>query len=375
MDEKLLKDEPRPPVSRAENRRLSIQEYEAGEVTLRSRPRAVFVELTRNCNLRCFMCKPLATVGKAWNPAFDMPLAQFEQIAEQLFGLAEIVDLRGIGESTILKHFRKFHQKTFAYGCRVRLVTNLTTTDEELLAYLVEHDTMLAVSIDSPDPAAFEAIRVGAKFDRVRRNLEVLREVRMRTGLSSDMCIHCALFRRNLASLPELVRLAAEYAIPRLLIWPMDLPKTDGRSIIYHLDAMRDAIDAAFQTGDELGVEVRLGDWPVARDGSAKVLSRNVCIRPWMYMSVSHNGRLGYCDCCSDAPSLGKLNLFDQGVDAVWNSAPYVAMRRAFLSGIEDVAPIEPDCSRCSVKKFVDFDEVIYPPFAERIVNNHTPEL
>src|SRR5690349_6706086 len=107
---------------REENRRLNLREYSEGKTELISRPRYVLVELTQGCNLRCPMCRPeiVSTKGKS------MSRERFWRIANELFSTAEMVDLRGWGESLILPDVEEFIRTTTRYGTAIRFVTNLS---------------------------------------------------------------------------------------------------------------------------------------------------------------------------------------------------------------------------------------------------------
>lgn len=52
---------------RRDNREQNIAEYRAGKLRLDSRPLALFVELTQNCNLECPMCQFGAKYDPMWN--------------------------------------------------------------------------------------------------------------------------------------------------------------------------------------------------------------------------------------------------------------------------------------------------------------------
>jgi MoaA/NifB/PqqE/SkfB family radical SAM enzyme len=362
-------------LQRTQNRLLNVQEYESRSTRLVSRPRAVFVELTRNCNLRCFMCKPVESFQQGYNRDLDMPFSLFEQIAEELFPLAELVDLRGTGESTILKDFEKFFDYTVEYGCRVRLVSNLTTTDGDLLEKLVANDTFLAISLDATEKESYEYIRRGARFEQVMRNMERLREYRRKYRKSQDATIHMILYRRNLHQVEEMLRLAHKFEIGRVLIWPMELPASNGDNVIYHLEDANLYIQKGFALANELGIEMRIGDWFTRPMLPSKTLKNSVCLRPWMYLAIAQNGQVGYCDCYSEPPSLQGVRFADVPFEEIWNGQVYQNMRKAFATGIDKVAELDTGCSKCALRKLVDFDELFYPPFASRVVNNVQPEL
>ena len=94
------------------NRTLNITEFQRGAVELESLPLAVFMELTQNCNLKCPYCRSSGHFQASWN----MPLSLFRRVAEEIFPTALLVDLRGWGESTILKEFPEFISITTDYG-------------------------------------------------------------------------------------------------------------------------------------------------------------------------------------------------------------------------------------------------------------------
>src|SRR5688572_2768627 len=102
------------------NAEISAAEYSGGALRLRSMPRIVFVELTRFCNLFCPMCREPGSVGREQTMTRNL----FERIAEELFPTAEIVDLRGWGESLIMSEFEDRLGSARDYGCEIRVVTN-----------------------------------------------------------------------------------------------------------------------------------------------------------------------------------------------------------------------------------------------------------
>ncbi|WP_239374320.1 hypothetical protein [Frankia sp. Cj5] len=97
-----------------------MAEYESGAEVLTCRPLVVFLELTRDCNLHCAMCRSSSDSFRGMNMPRDILL----EIAEELFPSAALVDLRGWGESTLLRDFGWNVEKALSYGTRLRLVTN-----------------------------------------------------------------------------------------------------------------------------------------------------------------------------------------------------------------------------------------------------------
>ena len=357
------------------NRNISIAEYESGATILKSFPRAVYVELTQNCNLRCFMCKPEDRIPRGYKKEWDMSSDLFDHICEELFPYAEIVGLNGWGESTMLKGFETALDTTIEFGCRVQMVTNLNGTPSVVLDKLVASDAMLSVSIDAPSAKTYEEIRSGGNFANLLEKMHELKSLRERYGTCKDLCVHMILYRSNLDQLERMVELVSDFEVARLLVWPMDLGHSEGDRIIYHLEAGNEAIVSAFERASEVGIELRVCEWLTRPIGATKLLKYTACICPTMYFSVTYDGQVGYCDCNSTPGSLSKFNLKDHSFAEIWNSEVYQRIRKAMRQGVDQVAKVETSCSKCMLRRFVDFEDSLYPPHGSRVVNNLSPCL
>src|SRR6266851_6288585 len=94
------------------NRQLGRMEYETGQTILKSKPRALFVELTRHCNLACPMCRNPGEVPASLRMSEQM----FARIESELFPTADLIDLRGWGESLILPEFPERARRASRFG-------------------------------------------------------------------------------------------------------------------------------------------------------------------------------------------------------------------------------------------------------------------
>src|SRR5262245_17025085 len=126
--------------ARDANAALNRLEYETRRTRLASRPTMLYIELTQNCNLKCKMCRS----GFSYDPSRDMRADLFDSIVEYLFPYAELIDLRGWGESTILRSFASRLRVALDSGARVRLVTNALAMTETLWSMFFEGDNIVA---------------------------------------------------------------------------------------------------------------------------------------------------------------------------------------------------------------------------------------
>ena len=114
-------------IIRRRNSSLNQKEFIQKRISLTSRPRIVFLELTRRCNLRCRMCREA-------NPhiqILDMKDSVLSRVFQELVPYVEAVDLRGDGESSLDPRLKELIVTLTQAGIRTHLYTNLTTHDPE----------------------------------------------------------------------------------------------------------------------------------------------------------------------------------------------------------------------------------------------------
>ena len=184
-------------MTREENRQLNADEYEHSLTVLRSHPQFLVVEMTRGCNLRCPMCRTdvIATAQSR------MDAANFDQIAAELFPAANLVDLRGWGESLILPDITEIVARTASAGCRIRFVSNLSFRRRDVLDCLPQYRAMLACSLDAAVAEVLVRLRKGSRWKAVLDNLAYLARVHPYPEMLSVLC---AVQTPALASLPQL---------------------------------------------------------------------------------------------------------------------------------------------------------------------------
>lgn len=173
-----------------------------------------------------------------------------------------------------------------------------------------------------------------------------------------------------------MVEFAHRYNAKRLLIWAMSIPKSNPDNILYHLEEAYEHIHDGYKKANELGVELRLSESLTPVVNGKKTLKRYKCICPWMYLSINYRGEISYCDCRTEPTpkTLSEYNVFEQPFLEIWNGPSMMNMRKAFCDGIDKVAQLEAGCAKCSLVKYVDFEDYLYSSFSSRVVNNRQQE-
>src|SRR5579871_2875209 len=135
---------------KADNLRRAFAHWEARESRLTSLPFRAILELTQNCNFKCYMC------AQAWepkyqqfDPALNMSMELFERSAEQLFPTAMMVDLHGFGETTILPHWPEVVDSLARFPfIEWNLVTNLSLPREDVWDKMMKLGFRIGFSCD-----------------------------------------------------------------------------------------------------------------------------------------------------------------------------------------------------------------------------------
>ncbi len=319
------------------------------------------LEPVGQCNLRCQMCPiPFREDGPPHGPPAFMAWGTFTRILEDLPELREL-HLQGLGEPMMHPRFFDMVEYAAARGVTVSTNSNLTLlTPARARRCAASGLEWLHVSIDARSPELYAAIRRRSRLDRVLSNLRGL--LRARAELRTDrphLRMVSVVMRQNLAELPDLVELAAEYGFEALFVQhlchdfgeeacPRGTVRCASSSTVRPCStktwiASRATSTRRVDRARAVGVELRL---PRARPRptASAVTGRQRCSWPWTGGYVSYQGRAMPC-CMIATPD--RLTLGDVGSASfaeVWDSDAYRDFRDRLAS------PTPPSiCSSCAV--------------------------
>ena len=148
------------------------------------------IETTNNCNLKCVMCPRTVLIAQKntkWSPKGIgyMDLATYKRLIDQAAaGGAYSVKLNFLGEPLI--HPDVVDQVAYAHdrGLYVMMNTNAVALSEKMAVRLLEAGVDdVFFSIDATFAEAYDRIRVGAKFERVIKNVEIFVALTKSLGL------------------------------------------------------------------------------------------------------------------------------------------------------------------------------------------------
>ena len=355
-------------LSRQENIILNRQEYTARRVQLKSWPRVLFVELTQKCNAACWMCRAPGTSAGLPEMAFD----KFREIADQAFPRAEVIDLRGWGESLIYPDFSKALVYAASFGASLKIYTNLSVS-RRLCELLIAYDVTTAVSFDAADKHLFERLRTGCRFDLVKENLAFLDSADARKGRRELLYLSVTVQGDNLSDIPNIVALASELGIPEVKLFPLICNEAEPAHLSHHLPALVNVLDCAMDMANSRHVRLSCG---AGLDESLTIQTKALaepCLHPWAYCYIDPLGQLGFCDHLIGQKAF-ILASASTDFHAAWNSKGFQRLRQQHACGPSAIGDDYYPCRWCYGRRYTDIEHWIEPTFACRKVSSDTSQ-
>jgi len=239
---------------------ISSTERHASSIEIIDYPKIAHIEITRKCNLKCYMCRygREEEVKKIGTGDFDIEL--FDKMIPFMQNVPNI-GLFGWGEPLYHPNFIDFIKAIPELKDRgkphlstktrpfISFTTNATLLNHELLNLLIRNKLDgINVSIDSLDEKNFNFIRKGADFNKVVANLRMLQALKKQQGIFYPaITIQSVAMRRNIEELPDIVRFAADLEITQIRVTYITV-STKGleeESLYHHKDLANRVFDEA----------------------------------------------------------------------------------------------------------------------------------
>ena len=167
------------------------------------KPRLVFWEVTKGCNLRCIHCRATATELSSTN---DLPTTKALNLIKQVSqSFLPILVLSG-GEPLFRQDIFDLASYATSLGIRVALATNGTLVTKPMARKIADSGVRrVSISLDGVDAFTHDAFRgMPGAFDAALRGFRNLRELGM------SLQINMTIARHNSQQLPAVLRLAKE---------------------------------------------------------------------------------------------------------------------------------------------------------------------
>ncbi len=321
------------------------------------RPPAPFcanVELTSLCNQKCVMCPLTAGNTLSSRQRGHMALPTWERVLTALRVIGQVQWI-GYGETLLHPQALEFMRAADGHGVRSSLSTNGTRLNEATCAALaaLDHLVHVNVSIDSPDPDIYRAIRK-TPIDAVLEGLATLaRHVDRRR-----ITVTSVVMAENVESLADLPEMLARFGIAKYQLNVLHEQK--GRHFGGELDAAsspameririearRRAVELVVDVPARLDMNLAdAGGYDSAyRDGPQANQTRR-CLLPWEFPFIDKDGRVFLCSNATGREDEVVGSILVQDFMEIWHGERMQDIRRRFLSS----APLPPSCRQCSIQ-------------------------
>ena len=167
------------------------------------KPRLVFWEVTKGCNLRCIHCRATASELLSQN---DLPLTKALNLIKQVSqSFLPILVLSG-GEPLFRHDIFDLASYATSLGIRVALATNGTLVTKQIAGKILESGVRrVSISLDGADASTHDAFRgISGAFHAALSGFRNLRELGM------SLQINMTIARHNAHQLPAVLELAKE---------------------------------------------------------------------------------------------------------------------------------------------------------------------
>ncbi len=271
-------------------------------------PPNIQIEPTSMCNLRCIMCYQSDKSFSSKSAGFMgfMKLDLLKKVIDEIEGNIEAVTFASRGEPSLHSQLNEFLKYCEGKFLALKLNTNATLLDEEKIhSYLSSDLQTLVLSIDEKNKENYEKIRVNAKFEKIMKNLDLLKNIREKKYKNSKVKIRISGVKINTnQNIEEMNQFYKEFA-------------------------------------DEI-ILVNYAPWESAYDNEINDITTE-CSELYRRMFVWQDGKVNPCD--YDYKSiLSKWNANDHSIKSIWNSEYYNEIRN--IHRLKERKKIEP-CNRC----------------------------
>jgi radical SAM protein with 4Fe4S-binding SPASM domain len=315
-----------------------------------SRPTEIEFGFNNRCNLLCVMCHQADGI-----PPRSMPAPKAREVLDRILPWALHLTPSDASEP-LMNDLDEIVALCRKHDVQMLLYCNATLLDEPTFRKIAPVTHRIWFSIDSPDPATFEALRVGAKFEDVVRNIRTVMPLAAQARI--EVGFNAVVMEPNWRQMAELVSFVADLGGKELSLQEL-LPnstgyeslKLDGRVDERQFGAM---VELVRLTAEQRGVAVTLHlhqPWgghvaaPAPRQGSKAPLAEirelhmdslarmhpGFCPMAMNYLKVTPDGSV--YPCCRGPEELLMGNVLKQDFDAIWNGPLYREFRRRMFAG------------------------------------------
>ncbi|MCD6386415.1 SPASM domain-containing protein [Candidatus Sumerlaeota bacterium] len=323
-------------------------------------PREIWIEPTTRCNIRCITCEKYL---KPPGLDFDMEPDVYERVKKQILPYVYRANLIGLGEPLFAPLFPQMVEDCINAGVRFGYTTNGVLLTAELVEKTIKYGCNITLSIDGATKETFESIRRGLKFETLMEKVDLIRSaLKKNKPAKFEYYWNFVAMKRNIAELPELVKMAGENGVTVLTVLNFGTTGRDDEiareTLTRHPQLAKKYFAQAQKIAEQYNMLLILPEydfsaenqlsqnidglkhnthpgtpqsmWALPEGEKFPIPYRQRCYSPWYQVYIRVNGDIWPC-CMYSTYSLGNLKKMD--FSAIWNGKIYQQFRERIHSG------------------------------------------
>lgn len=284
---------------------LSKQEEEEKKIVLKSKPYNYVIEPTNVCNLQCPLCS--TGVGAKTRDKGKMTVENFKKFIDEIKDVAIQISLQNWGESTLVKDLPKMIKYASDNNIFVNLSTNFSVNySQDFLEDLMKSGLgSLLIDLDGTTNEIYKKYRVSGDLEQVLENIRQVVKIKKENNIVfPKIKTKMLVMKHNEHQIEEFKKLSKELGVDEMELGNIQINPNTAK------EWLPDNPEYKYASYEGKG-EIEPCHWP------------------WTGMVVNWNGDVSACCIVDDADSdFG--NVFESGLEKVWNNEYYVSARSEF---------------------------------------------
>lgn len=339
------------------NKALNEIEITEKKLILESKVRAMVAMIINKCNVQCIMCNIWKTPWQASLKTMDEIVGLFPYIEDMVWEGGEVFLMKGFGDilDEAMRH-KYLKQVIFTNGLYI---------SEKLVEKLIRGKVDVVFSIEAATEETYEHIRRGGRFQRLLRNLSMVRLAKEKSGGAIETHFNSVIMKSNYREIEQLIDFAKEYNFNAITLTPIRgkfldeniFEDNDTQALEYIRKITPRIAKKAYEYG------IILNNWlPVTRDAGCvsekeadnpcqglnieegqsliKNDSRMICYAPWQRMVIDNEGQVRPFVFCLHK-WVGNTN--KDSLQEIWNSQAMQEYRKKIID-CDYLGLCQPEC-------------------------------
>ena len=325
----------------------AVDAFRNNETEFGCKPFRATLQTTDFCNLNCIMCQIHSQRDK--HRLQKMSRQQFDIIAEKLFPYLVEVHPTNIGEPLMSEWFDYLCDKAVEYGVLLDITSNGTLLNERNIRKILPNLLDIKISFDGIQKSTFERIRKNADFDAVKRNLDLLLDLRSRYGSNGSVTLQMTMFDFNYNELPDIIKFAKSRGVDRVKGYHVHSysSEIDKYSPFNNLADFEQIRRLSIQLAEDLDIALELSEPPNSTSKPTGLVPQK-CRLPWGECFIDSDGEVYSCH-THGHHSMG--NIYHRQVSEIWDGEYALFLRKSLID-----SSIHSNCSNCGMN-YMKIDE------------------